>query len=58
MPTYEVDIQVQAEDEAGTYTHGRDLAERRFVRSVTADSPQEAMHVATVWVTRRLANEA
>ncbi len=58
MPTYEVDIQVQAEDTAGTYTHGRDLAERRFVRSVQANSPQEAMHLAATAATRRLANEA
>ena len=61
MPTYEVDIRVQAEDPMIAYTDGpqeRDESERRFVRSIQASSPQEAMHAAAVWVTRRLANEA
>ena len=57
MPEYEVDIRVQAEATTGDYLHNRDESERRFVRSVRASSPQEAMHAAVEWVTSRLAEE-
>lgn len=58
MPTYEVEIRVDAEDSIATYSQERDESQRRFVRSVTANSPQEAMHTAAIWVTSRLAKES
>ncbi len=57
MPTYEVEIRVEAEDSIAVYSQGRDETQRRFVRSVTADSPQAAMHAVAEWVTSRLAEE-
>jgi len=57
MPTYEVEIRVEAEDSIAVYSQDRDESQRRFVRSVQADSPQEAMHAAAVWVADRLATE-
>ncbi len=57
MPTYEVDIHIEAEDNIAIYSQDRDVSERRFVRSVQANSPQEAMHAAAVWATDRLATE-
>jgi len=58
MPTYEVEIRVEAEDSIAVYSQDRDESQRRFVRSVQADSPQEAMHTAALWATSRLAKES
>jgi len=57
MPTYEVEIRVEAEDSIAIYSQDRDESQRRFVRSIQASSPQAAMHAAAVWATDKLAEE-